>query len=150
MHFPSRTELVAALFDHVADTAGLADSLSAVWQAPDAASTLDAWAGHLARYHPPLLAIDRALQRVWQHDPDAAGHRDRVVAEKLANCRRIIRRLADEDRLAAPWTTRTATDMLFALISSDLIEALTVDRHWSQKRLADGLAALLRATFLRA
>jgi AcrR family transcriptional regulator len=84
MHFPSRTELVAALFDHVADTAGLAESLSAVWQAPDAAATLDAWAAHLARYHPRLLAIDRALQRVWHDDPDAAGHRDRVVAEKLA------------------------------------------------------------------
>ena len=37
--------------------------------------------------------------------------------------------------------------MLFALISSDLIEALLVDRRWSRNRLATHLALLFRATF---
>ena len=69
MHFPGRGELVGALFDHVADVEGLAESLRGVWEAPDAVSALDEWAAHLARYHPRLLAVDRALQAVWHPTP---------------------------------------------------------------------------------
>jgi AcrR family transcriptional regulator len=148
MHFGSRTELVGALFDHVAEAEGLEASLGTVWEAPDAVSALDRWAEHLARYHPRLLAVDRALQRVWRHDPDAAAHRKRVVAEQLANCRRLARGLEAEGRLAPGWTADSARDMLFALISSDLVEALIADRRWSRRRLADHLALLFRSTFV--
>jgi AcrR family transcriptional regulator len=148
LHFPTRADLVGALFDHVAAVEGLAESLRAVWEAPDAVSALDEWAAHVARYHPRLLAVDRAVQRVWRDDPDAAEHRRRVIAEKLSNCRRLARRLDDEGRLAAPWTVESATDMLFALVSSDMIEALIVDRRWSRRRLAQHLALLLRSSFV--
>jgi AcrR family transcriptional regulator len=148
MHFASRAKLVEGLFDYVAGAEGLAASLQAVWDAPDAVTALDGWAAHLARYHPRVLAVDRALQRVWRDDPDAAAHRRRVVSEKLANCRRLARRLDDEGRLAGGWTVQSATDMLFALISSDMIEALTVDRRWSRDRLAEHLALLFRSTFV--
>jgi AcrR family transcriptional regulator len=148
LHFGSRGELVAALFDWVAGTEGLDASLSRVWQAPDAASALDEWAAHLARYHPKLLAVDRAVQEVWRHDPDAAAHRRRVNSEKLAVCRRLVQRVTDEGRLAPPWTADSARDMLFALIASDMIEALLTDRRWSHRRLAGHLSVLFRATFL--
>jgi AcrR family transcriptional regulator len=148
MHFAGRGELVGALFDYLADAMGLADSVSGVWRAPDAVSALDQWATHLARYHPRLLAVDRAVQRVWRHDAEAASHRKRVVAAKLANCRRLARRLAEEGRLASGWTAESAADMLFALISSDMIEALIVDRRWSRSRLAARLALLFRSAFV--
>jgi hypothetical protein len=38
--------------------------------------------------------------------------------------------------------------MLVALISSDMIEALIVDRRWSLQRLAQHLALLFRSTFV--
>jgi AcrR family transcriptional regulator len=147
LHFASRTDLISALFDHVASAEGLERSMLKVHQAPDALSALDEWAAHLARYHPKVLPVDRALQRVWHTDPDAAQHRKRVVAEKLSNCRHLAERLADEGRLADEWSVASATDMLFALISSDMIEALLVDRHWSERRLAAHLALLFRSTF---
>jgi AcrR family transcriptional regulator len=148
LHFGGRSELVAAMFDSVAETEGLHASLSRVWEAPDAASALDEWAAHLARYHPRLFAVDRAVQQVWRHDPDAHAHRDRVNAEKLAGCRRLVGRLQREGRLAPGWTTQSARDMLFALISTDMIEALLVDRQWSRRRLASHLSRLFRSTFL--
>jgi hypothetical protein len=37
--------------------------------------------------------------------------------------------------------------MLFALIASDVIEALIVDRRWPRARLAEHLALLFRSTF---
>jgi AcrR family transcriptional regulator len=148
LHFPTRAALVGAMFDYVAGVEGLAESLAKVWAAPDAVTALDAWAGHLARYHPRLLAVDRAVQRTWREDPDAATHRTKVVAAKLSNCRRLARWLADEGRLADAWTTQSAADMLFALIASDVIEALIVDRRWSRKRLAEHLAILFRGAFV--
>jgi AcrR family transcriptional regulator len=147
MHFPTRAELVDSLFDYVAGVEGLADSLQGVWDAPDAVSALDQWAAHLARYHPRLLAVDRALERVWRSDADAAAHRARVVREKLANCRRLAGRLDAEGRLAEGWTVASAADMLFALVSSDVVEALLVDRRWSRRKLAEHLSRLFRATF---
>ena len=147
MHFPTRAELVGALFDYVSSIEGLAESLQEVWEAPDAGAALDTWAAHLARYHTRLIPVDRAVQRVWRLDPDAAAHRKRVVGEKLSTCRRLARRLAEEGRLARGWTVESAADMLFALISSDMIEALIVDRRWSRRRLADHLALLFRSTF---
>lgn len=148
LHFATRTELVGALFDYIAAVEGLDESLQQVWNAPDAVQALDAWAEHLARYHPQLLAVDRALQQVWRHDPDAAAHRKKVTTAKLANCRKLARNLDKEGRLATAWTVATATDMLFGLISSDLIEALLVDRRWPRQRLANHLALLFRSTFV--
>jgi AcrR family transcriptional regulator len=149
LHFGSRAELVAGLFDHVATEEGLGRSLSRVWNATDAAGSLDEWAGHLARYHTRLLAVDRAVERVRRDDADAAQHRERVSQAKLANCRKLAQRLEDEAALAAPWTTATAADVLFALTSSDVVEGLTVDRRWSRQKLADHLGLLLRSTFLK-
>jgi AcrR family transcriptional regulator len=148
LHFPSRAELVGALFDYVAVVEGLGDSLEGVWEAPDGVSALEEWAAHLARYHPKLLDVDRAVQRVWRSDPDAAAHRRRLTAAKLSNCRRLVRRLDTEGRLAPDWDVESAIDMLFALISSDMIEALIVDRRWSRQRLAEHLALMFRSTFV--
>ncbi len=148
LHFTARADLVGALYDYLAEVEGLSGSLQLVWSAPDAAAAVDQWAAHLARYHPRLLAVDRALQRVRGDDADAAAHYARVTAEQLENCRRLAQWLKRENRLAQRWTVASARDMLFALISSDLIGALIEDRNWSQQRLADHLALVLHSTFV--
>ena len=56
-HFPSRAELVASLFDYVAGSEGLHDSLARVWDAPDAQprklfrETTKAWVEDLGEPH---------------------------------------------------------------------------------------------------
>jgi AcrR family transcriptional regulator len=149
LHFGSRAALIGALFDHVAETEGLAESVATVWAAADASAALDAWAAHLADYHPRLLALDRAIEQARHRDPDAAMHRRRVMSEKLRHTRRLARWLDDDGVLAPQWTVQSAADMLYALISSDMIEALLVDRRFSRARLAESLATLFRNTFLR-
>lgn len=149
LHFGTRTALIGALFDHIAEAEGLDASVERVWSAPDAVAALDAWAAHLADYHPRVLAIDRAVERARGQDADAAAHRRRVVSEKLRNVRRLARWLDRDGVLAPEWSVDTATDMLFALISSDMIEALLADRRWSRARLAERLAVVFRSTFVR-
>jgi AcrR family transcriptional regulator len=146
LHYPSRSELVGGLFDRLAATEGLHESLLQVWSAPHGVAALTEWAAHVARYHPRLLAVDRAVEHVRRSDPDAERHRARVAAAKLANCRRLADRLAEEGRLAQPWTPAAAADLIYALTTSDVVEALLVDRGWSREQLACGLAELLRRT----
>lgn len=148
LHFASRAELLTELFGYVSEQEGLASSLEPVWEAPDAAAALDQWARHLARFHPRVLAVARAIQRVRRIDPDAAGHWELVMADQQACCRRLATWLASEQRLAPPWTIQTATDMLWALMSYELLEELLVDRGWSRRRYRTHLAALLQSTFL--
>ena len=148
LHFPSRAELVAGLFDFVAEAEGLHDSLARVWGAPDAAAALDEWAAHLARYHVRLLPVDRAIARVQHADADAAAHRQRVSAGKLAGCRRLAKRLRDERVLAPGWTVESAADVIFALSTSDVVEGLIVDRGWSARRFAKHIGLLLRSALV--
>lgn len=147
-HFASRADLVGALFDQMAATEGLADSIRAMREARDVGAALDEWAKHLARYHPRFIAIDRAVSRIREFDQDAARHWQRVKREKYANCRFLAERLAQEHRLAPAWTVDNAADMLYALISSDMVEALFFDRHWSAQRFARQFSLLLRSTFM--
>jgi AcrR family transcriptional regulator len=149
LHFTSRSELVSALFRYVAEAEGLEDSTRPVWEAPDAVAALDTWARHLARYHPRILAVARAIERVRRVDPDAARYRDQIRQAQHGSCRRLAAGLERERRLAPRWTVESAADMLWALISSDLIEGLLVDRGWSRERLAEHLALLFRSTFVR-
>src|SRR5919204_1289258 len=119
LHFASRSDLVGALFDYVAETEGLQASLPQVRSAPDGVSALDAWARHEATYHVRILGVARALEHVGRDDPDAATWRDRIARHQLVDCRRLAQRLAHEDRLAPGWTVDSATDMLWALISTE-------------------------------
>lgn len=147
LHFSSRAALVDSLFQHIGQTEGLAESTGRVWEAPNAVAALDEWARHVARYHSRLLAVTRAIERVRREDADAARHWQRVVRAQLSNCRKLARWLEEEGSLASSWTIDTATDMLWALISTDMIEGLLVERRWSRKRLASHLSTLLTSTF---
>jgi AcrR family transcriptional regulator len=148
LHFASRTELVTAVFSYLGETEDIAGSLRRVWEAPDAAAALGEWARHLARIHPRLLPVARAVDRVRHSDPDAAALWDRSMGNWHAGCRRLVAWLEREGRLAAPWTVDTAADMLWALMSFDVLEGLLVDRHWSPERYAEHLAVVFRNTFV--
>jgi hypothetical protein len=94
--------------------------------------------------------VDRAVNRVRHVDADAERHWKRVYQAKRANCRRLAEWLSRDRQLANQWTIESASDMLYALISSDVVEALLVHRRWSRRELATGLSVLLRSAFTRA
>lgn len=150
LHFPSTSALVDALFGYVAEEEDLADSVAKIWAAPDPVAALHTWARHLAEYHPRVLAVDRAIDQVRRHDDAAATHYQRVQTAKRDNCARIIGWLHDEGRLAKPWTAQSATDMMNALATSNVVESLIVERKWSRRRFARHFAALLESTFVNA
>lgn len=149
LHFSTRTELLTALYRSLGDTEELAASLQAVWDSPDAVTALEEWAAHIARSHPRILAMLRAVESSRHTDPDAAELWNTTLRNWHKGSHRLVEWLAKQDRLAATWTTDTAADMVWALMSLDILERLLIDQRWSRKRLGQHLAALLKATFVR-
>jgi AcrR family transcriptional regulator len=148
LHFASRAELLLALHEHVDEQLDLAASIETVVAAPDAVSALGEFAAHLARYHPKILAIDLALLRAKDDDPDVAALVDQGMQAWHEACRSIAHRLADEQRLADPWTPDTAADLIWSFMFPETLERLTLDRGWSTERYGDLLATVLRRTLL--
>jgi AcrR family transcriptional regulator len=149
LHFASRAELVLALHDHLNQALDLASSLGPVLDAPDAVAALDAFAEHLARFHRKILSINRAVVHGRHADPDFAASYDQGIEAWLGTCRWITQRLATEGRLAEPWTSETAADMLLALMRDEFVETLAVERGWPEDQHVELLATLFRRTFLR-
>ncbi|MEQ7129497.1 helix-turn-helix domain-containing protein [Actinopolymorpha sp. B11F2] len=150
LHFPSRSELLTALYRRLGESEDLSVSLAKVWNREDAVSALEEWAHHIARSHPRILAISRAIERARSTDEDAAALWQLTMRNWLTSCRRLADWLDAEHQLAAPWTPKTAADMLWTLMSWDVTERLTVDRRWSRKAYGTHLAAMLKATFVPA
>jgi AcrR family transcriptional regulator len=144
LHFSSRAELLLALHEHIDQELDLEASVQPIHDAPDAVAGLDAFVAHLARYHPRILAIDRALLRAGDADPDVATVIAQGEAMWLEACRGITQRLADEERLAVPWTVDTAADLLWSCMFPETLERLTVRRGWPADRYGELLGVLLR------
>src|SRR6476619_7573383 len=147
LRFESRTHLITALFDHVNESEDLAASVLPVRNAPDAATAIRAWAAHVARFHPRILRIARAVQGMKDTDPDAAEHWRLVQEDWHRLCRSVARRIDDEGALASGWNVETTADMLHALMSLDVLETLIDQRGWSVDDFAALLARLAQSTF---
>jgi AcrR family transcriptional regulator len=148
LHFATRADLLVALFDHVSEAEGLDESLRPVLTAPDSVTALDEFAAHLARIRPRVRAVATAVQRQRRVDPDFAAHWDVVFRGQRQICRHLINALKRDGLLADSWTVASATDMLWALMSGDFADSLTIDCGWSLSKYAERLATLMRSVFV--
>jgi len=144
LHFGSRGELLLELFGHINEVLDLESSLRPMLEAPDALSALDAWAAHVARFHGRLLPIARAVDAARRTDAEVDGLWQRAMAAWHGACHGLVGRLAEEGRLAEPWSEEDATDLLWALMSVELLEDLVEDRGWPPDRYAERLALVAR------
>jgi AcrR family transcriptional regulator len=147
LHFATRAELVGALFSRLGETGDIGASLQRVWDSPDAVAALAEWGRHLARTHPKIMPVMLAAERARHVDPDAAQLWRTGQHRWLAGARRLADWLAREERLAPPWTPAAAADMIWALMSPDLLNRLWHERRWPPRRIGDHLAVLLTSAF---
>jgi AcrR family transcriptional regulator len=149
LHFATRSELLAALYHDLGQTEELAQSLQQVWDRSDSLSALTEWAHHIARSHPRILAIMLAVEHARHTDGDAAQLWQKAQGGWLKGSQRLMTWLADEGHLAQPWTAETAADMMWGLMSPDVLHRLLEERDWKPERLAQALEHLFRRTFVR-
>lgn len=148
LHFRSRSDLFVALYRHLVESEQLAKSLERVWAAPDSVSAVQEWARHLGRTHPRILGVSIAMDAARRSDPAAAEYWHQVVSGWRGGCRRLAEWLAADGKLAEPWTPASAADMMWALMSWDVLERLTVEARWSRAKYVEHMKQLLRRTFV--
>lgn len=147
-HFETRSELLIALYEYVNEVEGLQESTRVVWEAENSVAALEQWAYHLVRFRTRVMAVAYAIDRARHYDADAAAHWQVVTANWYRACTRLANWLAEEHQLAAIWTTNSAADMLYALMSFDIMTLLTNDRGWSQERCSQYMAHMFHSTFV--
>lgn len=148
IHFRSKAELLLALVAHVDAQAGLPDLASAVDDAPSAVEALHCFVDLVARLTPRVYKTAAVLDSARRVSPEAqTAWTDRMTRRRL-RCKRIITRLADEGRLAAGWSRRDATDLLYAMTSLRMWEDLVVYRGWSSTRFRRHLRRVLEQTLV--
>lgn len=148
LHFRSRSDLLTTLYRDLGRSEHLAESLARVWEARSALDALEEWAAHIARSHPRILAISRAIERARFTDTDAEDLWDLTMGNWMIGCTRLVTWLRDDGVLSAHWDVRGAADMLWALMSWDVTERLVVSRRWSTAQYAEYFATLLRSSFV--
>lgn len=111
-------------------------------------TAIEEFARHLARFHPRIRHIDEALLRASAEDPDVALLVDRGTRQWLDVCHELAQALADQGRLAPPWTVDTATDLLWSFMFPETLGRLTDDRGWTADRYGEMLATLMRRTLV--
>lgn len=143
-YFPSRTELLVATVRHVDDVEGAAQRFEDVHQASSGIDALEAWARAWANYIPRIAPVAKALLAARGNDQDAAkAWEDRMAALRQGPAH-IVKRLDQDGSLPDELDAATATDVMWAVASVQVWDALTGDRGWSTAKYQSQLSRTLR------
>lgn len=148
LHFGSRAGLLLELVAWVDEEEGLAELAAAVDSAATAEDALARYIDLVVTLTPRVNAVAAALEAARRKDPVAdRAWRDRAERRRR-RCRSVVRRLADEGRLAPGVSQENASDLVWTLTSRSTWEALVGDRGWSTRRYRTELLSLLRRGLL--
>lgn len=143
LHFASRAGLLKATLDYVEAVMHFKERLTPVFGKPGAEgieALVDFW-GEFVR---DTYGIARAFLAARSVDPDAAAAWDAKMADLYNGCLAIMGCSARDHVLAAGWTPETAADFLWATISIENWEHLTLERGWTQDEYLTRTKAVLK------
>jgi AcrR family transcriptional regulator len=148
LHFKSRAEVLIAVTDAIDRDHGLEARLSESRAAATGAERLDAWISFWGGYLPDVRAAADALLRIKDNDPEAAAAWDDRMAAMRSGCAAAIGLLAQDGRLAPPWSPETATDLLWTMLSFQTWDTLTRTRGWTPEDYVRQLTIAARSIFV--
>ncbi len=148
LHFPNRTELLVATARHVdavKDVDGrLALSRSASSGIERLHAFIDAWVGYIPEIHGLSVAL-RAMRASDEAAADAWDDRMQAVRQ---GCAAAVRAIAEDGDLNPKLTERTATDLLWTLLSVENWERLVRECDWSQTAYEQAVKNLAEVSLL--
>lgn len=148
LHFGGRTGLLVALVQYMDEVLELDRTAAEVLEAPSGADALERMVRAISAFAPEIEPVARVLEAgQYEDDEVAAAWRDRM-RHRYTLSRAIIQRVADEGRLAEGWTVDAAADLCYTITMPGLWRALTRERGWTADQYADGVAGLLRRSFV--
>lgn len=148
LHFDGRAELLIEVARYIDRVEGLAELAEGIWRAESAAEALDRFISLQVEYNPKIYPfVAEGLRGRYEDEAIKAAWEDRMASRRKA-CRKLVLWLKREQLLGAGWGVEGATDMLWALTSIQMWEALVVETGWSPERYVSHLRRTLQRGLL--
>lgn len=148
LHFQSKSQLLLDLVAWIDENGRLPGLMAAAMRGSDPVETLLRVVRAAATYNLDIADVGLALRAARHSDPSAAQAWDDRMTDRVTVIRRVVQPVEAAGRLRAQWTTQSAADAIFALISLTVYEDLVRERGWSPDRYVDQLALIARHTFI--
>jgi len=149
LHFASRAELLVATTRFIDARLGLEKRLVPSRAAGSGSERLALFVDFWGNYIPQIYPVAKALLLVLDSDEAAAeAWRDRMAALR-DGCQAAVDMLHEEDKLADAWTTDTATDALWTMLSVENWEHLTAGCGWSNAEYVARMKTLTERALVR-
>lgn len=143
LHFASRSGLLVSLVEHIDTVLGLAQRTASVREAASATEALEAMVALHATYHEHIIAVARVLDGTRHTDPALAAAWENRMAGRREGHEAIIRRLADEGRLAPGWDVASAAQLFYSLTLPRVWEELVLELGWTTEQYRVHMTRLL-------
>jgi AcrR family transcriptional regulator len=148
LHFGSRSELFIATARYVDDQLHLMARIQEACEA-EANRAIEALITWWANYVPDIYGLARALLILRETDEAAsAAWADRMQA-MYSGFLSAMQSIADCGLLSADWDAEQAADFLWALLSIETWERLTIDRGWSKERYIERMQLAASRALMR-
>ena len=134
LHFESRADLLIETTFYLDRLKNTEQRLAASRSAATGVERLDAFVTAWAGYVPEIYPMARAMLAMKDTDGEAAAAWNQRMQDMREGCEAAIKALARDGALAAGFSTRQATDLLWTLLSVRNYEHLTGDCGWSQSQ----------------
>jgi hypothetical protein len=110
--------------------------------APSGVDAIRAMVALQARLNPEIWSIARALEAVRRLDAAAERSWQDRLEHRLAGCRAIVARLAQEGTLRPAMPQSVAADLLCTLTSLRMWEDLVLERGWTASQYEESISQL--------
>ena len=148
LHFASRADLLAATTLYLDEKLGLEQRLARSRSMDSGIERLDAYIEFWGNYIPEIYGVAKALLVAQETDAAAAAAWNERMQAMRDGCRAAMQALKSDGHLAEEWTTKTATDFLWTMLSVRNWEQLTQACGWSSRKYIQRMQAVARRTFV--
>ena len=148
LHFASRADLLEATTKHLDRILNLERRLERSRAAASGTARLALYIEFWGNYIPEIYPVAKALLLVRDTDEAAAAAWDERMLAMRDGCRAAIEALESDGVLAPEWTAKTATDVLWTMLSVRNWEQLTRECGWSAPEYIRWMQTAARRTFV--
>jgi AcrR family transcriptional regulator len=139
LHFGSRAELFIATVRYVDKCLHLPEQIQAICEEEGTvgiAAFISWWANTI----PQIYGLVKALLALRETDEAAAAAWADRMHVMYSGCLAVMRDVQQRGNGLAPdWTARQAADFLWAMLSIEIWEYLTIERGWSKEQYVERL-----------
>jgi len=148
LHFKSRTELLVAATRYIDEVKNIDERLLLSRTTNSGIERLEAFIEAWGNYIPEIYGMGRALMAAKDTDDAAAQAWDGRMDAVRQGCKAAVYALQQDNELAATFSTKQATDILWTLLSVRNWEQFTVECGWSQKKYIETITALAKRSLV--